>query len=222
LAEYQSFYTYEEMEEVDEKRFNRAMNLGMTADDMYEFLNGRVSRRDLYPFAYPSRKELRAIGCRSVCLGNYVKWNTKKQVEIIKKELGWQGDEVEGVPPEFDYEKIECHMQGIRDYLKFIKRGFGRTNHLANIEIRNGRMSREYGEKLANKFDGKRPASLDIFLEYLQLTEEEFLEVAISHQVDPQRFQPNQVENAPELHDMDKWDRTKVPWPNRPSIKVGG
>ena len=222
LAEYQSFYTYEEMEEVDEKRFNRAMNLGMTADDMYEFLNGIVSRRDLYPFAYPSRKELRAIGCRSVCLGNYVKWNTKKQVEIIKKELGWQGDEVEGVPPEFDYEKIECHMQGIRDYLKFIKRGFGRTNHLANIEIRNGRMSREYGEKLANKFDGKRPASLDIFLEYLQLTEEEFLEVAISHQVDPQRFQPNQVENAPELHDMDKWDRTKVPWPNRPSIKVGG
>ena len=39
------------MEEVDEKRFNRAMNLGMTADDMYEFLGGRVAKRDLYPFA---------------------------------------------------------------------------------------------------------------------------------------------------------------------------
>src|SRR6266849_4176167 len=50
LAEYMSFYSYDEMEEVDEKRFNRAMNLGMTADDMYEFLGGRVDRRDLLPF----------------------------------------------------------------------------------------------------------------------------------------------------------------------------
>ena len=44
LAEYQSFYSYDEMEEVDEKRFNRAMNLGITADDMFEFLGGRVDQ----------------------------------------------------------------------------------------------------------------------------------------------------------------------------------
>ena len=41
-AEYHSWYTFEEMEEVDEKRFNRLMNQGITADDMYEFLQGRV------------------------------------------------------------------------------------------------------------------------------------------------------------------------------------
>ena len=64
LAEYASWYSYEEFEEVDETRFNRAMNLGITADDMYEFLNGRVSRRDLYPFAYPPRDELMKIKCR--------------------------------------------------------------------------------------------------------------------------------------------------------------
>ena len=222
LAEYQSFYTYEEMEEVDEKRFNRAMNLGMTSDDMYEFLNGRISKRDLYPFSYPPRKDLRALGCRSVCLGNYIKWDTKKQVSIIKEELGWEGDQVEGIPPEFDYEKIECHMQGIRDYLKYIKRGFGRTNHLANIEIRNGRMTREVGERLEKEYDGKRPVSLDIFLEYLHLTEEEFLEIAMEHQVDPHRFQPNNIEDSRKMPDMEKWDRTKVPWPNRPSTKIGG
>jgi len=93
------------MEEVDEKRFNRAMNLGMTADDMYEFLEGRVNRRDLYPFTYPPRKELMRIGCRSVCLGNYIKWDIRKHVEIIKRELGWKGHEVEGIPPQYDYEK---------------------------------------------------------------------------------------------------------------------
>ena len=222
LAEYQSFYTYDEMEEVDEKRFNRAMNLGMTAADMYEFLGGRVSKRDLYPFAYPPRKELAKLGVRSVCLGNYIKWDTKKQVEIIKKELGWIGAPVEGIPGQFDYEKIECFMQGVRDYLKYIKRGFGRTNHLANIEIRNGRMTREEGDRLQKEFDGKRPQSLDVFLEYLQMTEEEFLEVAMRHQVDPHHFHPNEVEPGPRMPDYDVWDRTKVAWPDRPSIKIGG
>ena len=67
----------------------------------------------------------------------------KKQVELIKRELGWQGDQVEGVPPEYDYEKIECFMQGVRDYIKYLKRGFGRTTHLVSIDIRNGRKTRD-------------------------------------------------------------------------------
>jgi len=46
--------------------------------------------------------------------------------------------------------------------------------------------------------------------------------VAMRHQVDPHRFQPNQVEDGPRMPDMDKWDRTDVPWPDRPSIKIGG
>jgi N-acetyl sugar amidotransferase len=222
LAEYQSFYSYEEMEEVDEKRFNRAMNLGITADDMYEFLGGRVSRRDLYPFAYPARRELARLGCRSICLGNYIKWDTKKQVEIIKQELGWQGQPVEGVPPDYDYEKIECFFQGVRDYLKYIKRGYGRTNHLANIDIRNKRLTREEGERLVTEYDGKRPPSLDLFLDYLSISEEEFLDVAMRHQVSPYQHSPNLIEDGKEMPDMAQWDRTAVPWPNRPSIKIGG
>ena len=58
------------------------------------------------------------IKCRSICLGSYIKWDTKKHVEIIKRELGWKGQEVEGIPPEYDYEKIECIFQGVRDYLQ--------------------------------------------------------------------------------------------------------
>ena len=222
LAEYQSFYSYDEMEEVDEKRFNRAMNLGITADDMYEFLGGRVAKRDLYPFVYPPRKDLMRIKCRSICLGSYIKWDTKKHVEIIKRELGWKGQEVEGIPPEYDYEKVECFFQGVRDYLKYIKRGMGRTNHLANIDIRNKRMTREQGEALVREFDGKRPPSLDLFLDYLQLTEEQFLGIAIKHEVSPWQFSPNQVEPGRKMPDMDKWDRTSVPWPNHPGVEIGG
>ncbi len=29
-----------------------------------------------------------------------------KKSEMIKRELGWDPDDVEGVPPQYDYEKV--------------------------------------------------------------------------------------------------------------------
>ena len=206
LKEYQSWLDPTAKEDVDEVRFNRAMNLGMTADDMWEFLEGRVDRRDLIYHTYPPKAQLDKLGVKSICLGDYVKWDTKAQVEIIKRELGWQGDEVEGIPAQFDYEKIECQMQGVRDWLKYIKRGFGRTNHLANIEIRHGRMERAEGARLAAEYDGKEPASLAFFLEAIGMTRDEFYEIALSHVVDPwQPLDPDNVQVGKRLHDMKEW-----------------
>lgn len=209
-AEYHSWYTFEEMEEVDEKRFNRVMNQGMTADDMFEFLQGRVERRDLWMFDYPKRKDLIRLKVESVCLGNYIEWNTKQNVEVIKRELGWKGQEVEGIPPQYDYEKIECTFQGMRDYAKYVKRGYGRTNHLATIDIRNGVLTRDEGLGLEAEFDGKRPASLDWFLEILQITEDDFYAILEKHQVHPWTFDVSQVKQGEPLPDMPSWDRTRV------------
>jgi N-acetyl sugar amidotransferase len=212
-AEYHSWYTYEEMEEVDEKRFNRLMNLGMTADDMFEFLQGRVDRRDLWMFSYPPRKDLVKLRCRSVCLGSYIRWDTKKHVEVIERELGWKGQPTEGVPPDYSYEKIECTFQGMRDYAKYIKRGYARTNHLASIDIRNNRLTREEGLRLEAEYDGKRPASMDWFLKILDLTEDEFYEILERHQVHPWKFDRTKIQAGRPVPDMDKWDDTIVEKP---------
>src|ERR1043165_4501091 len=107
-AEYTAYYDYSQPEEVDEKRFNRFINLGITADDMFVRLGGTIDPRDLVPFTYPALKDLRAIKYRSVCLGSYIPWDVKTQSAIIEKELDWRGDRVENVPPEYQYEKIEC------------------------------------------------------------------------------------------------------------------
>jgi N-acetyl sugar amidotransferase len=217
LAEYHSWYGYDEMEEVDEKRFNRAMNLGMTADDMYEFLQGRVEKRDLWMFSYPPRKELIRLKCRSICLGNYIKWDTRKQVEIIKRELGWEGQPVEGVPPEYDYEKIECWFQGVRDYSKFVKRGYARTNQLASVDIRNKRLTREEGLKITEQYDGKRPQTLDRFLDILQITEKDYYDILSKHKVYPWEFDLTKVEDGEPLPDIDKWYPTKIDKPIGPA-----
>jgi len=209
-AEYHSWYTYEEMEEVDEKRFNRLMNQGMTGDDMYEFLGGRVDMRDLWMFNYPKRKDLMRLKPRSICLGSYVRWDTRANVELIGKELGWFGHDVEGVPPEYHYEKVECTFQGMRDFSKFVKRGYARTNHLATIDIRNGRLTREEGLELEKKYDGKRPASMDWFLDILNMTEDEFYEYLKPLEVYPWVFDKEKLDQGPELYDFSQWDNTDL------------
>jgi N-acetyl sugar amidotransferase len=209
-AEYHSWYTFEEMEEVDEKRFNRLMNQGITADDMYEFLQGRVERRDLWMFDYPKRKDLMRLKVRSICLGNYIPWDTKANVALVKEKLGWKGQPVEGVPPEYDYEKIECTFQGMRDYSKFVKRGYGRANHLLSIDIRNGRKTREEAQEVEFKYDGKRPASMNWFLDIMKMTEEEYYDILKPHQVHPWQFDPNQVEPGEPMPDFEQWDRTDM------------
>lgn len=206
-AEYTAYYSYENPEEVDEKRFNRFTNLGITADDMFIRLGGTIDKRDLKPYSYPPLKELRRIGYRSVCLGSYIPWDVKTQSKIIMDELGWKGDEVENVPPEYSYEKIECYMQGVRDYIKYIKRGFTRPTHLASLDIRNSRMERAEGLKLIAQYEGKRPPSLDLFLDFVGLTEEEFLEIARSHEVSPHQHNQAAIQPGKKLHDFDYWSR---------------
>lgn len=203
LNEYQSF-GLGFSEQVDEYRFNRAMNQGMTAKDMVSYLGGVVTERDLWPYAYPERGRLEELGVKSICLGSYISWDTKAQVDIIKRELGWEEQMVEGIPGP-TYEKIECFMQGSRDFAKYVKRGFGRTNHLANIAIRHGHMTREEGAALQREYDGKRPASLTRFLEFLEMSETEYMEILRTHQVEPWDDGGKNYETGPALPDIGEW-----------------
>ena len=204
-AEYTSYYSYDQPEEVDEKRFNRFINLGINAEDMFLRMKGKVDKRDLKPFSYPPLKDLRRINYRSVCLGSYIPWDVKKQVDVIKRELGWTGDQVENVPPEYNYEKIECYMQGVRDYIKYIKRGYTRPTHLASIDIRHNRLTREEGEKIIEQYEGRRPPSLDLFLNFVGLTEDEFTEIVRSHVVSPHSYNPDVIQPGNKLADHDRW-----------------
>lgn len=204
-AEYTAYYGYDQPEEVDEKRFNRSTNLGISSDDMLVRLQGTVEERELKPFTYPPVKLLRKLGVRSVCLGSYIPWDVKKQSETIRTELGWNGDQVENVPPEYSYEKIECYMQGVRDYIKFIKRGYTRPTHLASLDIRNHRMDRYQGLRVIEEYEGKRPASLDLFLSFVGLTEEEFMEIATSHCVSPYTHSLAPDPPGPRVVDFDRW-----------------
>ena len=197
-SEYSSYNDYEEMEEMDNERFNKVSNLGINAEDMYEMIKERypeqqINIRDLKPYMFPNPRELVENKIKSRFLGNYIFWDVREQVEIIKKELGWQGDNVEGIPQDYDYEKIECMMQGVRDYIKFLKRGFGRTAHLTSIDIRNNRMDRDKALELCKMYDGKKPKSLDLFLKIIKISENEFYDIVQKHIVSPNKIWDREI-----------------------------
>jgi N-acetyl sugar amidotransferase len=206
-SEYSSYRGYDEEEVFDEKRFNRMINLGINAEDMVGFLDGSVTMRDLWPYSYPKLADLRAIKYRSLSLGNYIPWDTRTQSELIRKELGWQGSPVEGIPYDrYWYEKVEDALQGVNDYLKWIKRGMSRMTHLASIDIRNGRMTRDEALKLIEEYEGYRPASLDVFLKVIDMSEDEFNRIALTHVVPP-HVGPDfsKIKKGPPLPDQAQW-----------------
>ncbi|MGE0483651.1 MAG: N-acetyl sugar amidotransferase [Gammaproteobacteria bacterium] len=211
-AEYTQYYDYrdDEIEEVDETRFNRFVNLGITAEDMHGMIKEDfdLDPRDLAPYTYPKLRDLNRLGYRSVCLGSFIKWDVKKQFAIIRDELGWQGDQVEGMPwEEYPYEKIECYMQGMRDYIKFVKRGYSRVSQMTAIDLRNGRITPEHARHLVETYEGKKPRSLDIFLDYLGLTVEEFNDIVGQTVIPPHEpdFAANEWSEKP--WDYDNWYR---------------
>ncbi len=204
----------DEIEYEDEKKFNMVRNLGISAEDMWGMLNaeeGGVDKRDLIPYTYPPLRDLKAIGYQSVCLGSFIPWDYTVNTEIIKRELGWEIDEVEGVPIDINDhgEKIECFMQGVRDYVKFIKRGYGRVAQINAFHVRNGRMSTENAAKINENFDGRRPPSLDIFLEYVGLTEAEFQSIVKASAVPPYDHDFNRDRPADQTWDYIRWYREK-------------
>ena len=213
-SEYTAYYDYEDdaIEEVDETRFNRFVNLGITAEDMKGMIERdfELDPRDLIPYTYPALRDLKRLRYRSVCLGSFIPWDVKSQSKLIMDELGWQGDEVEGMPPGlYPYEKIECAMQGVRDYLKYLKRGYSRVTQMTALDIRNGRLEKAEADCLVEEWEGRKPPSLELFLEYLDITEGEFNEIVGKLAVAPHQPDFQVIQWGKRTPDFDRWYREK-------------
>ena len=213
-GEFTNYYDYEagKIDFEDKEKFLMLRTLGITAEDMHGMINKSddpVDIRDLSPYTYPDIEELKKLRYNPVCLGSFIPWDHHKNTKLIKKELGWKNDELEGVPDELNEhgEKIECFMQGTRDYVKYLKRGYSRVSQINSLNVRNNRMTPEEAKKSNEKFDGRKPPSMEVFLEYVGLTEEEFNQIIDKTVIPPNK--PNYKSNkiAKKTRDFDDWYR---------------
>jgi len=211
-ADYDHYYDYRDnkIDYFDEKKFNIRFNLGITAEDMHGMINtpeDPIDKRDLIPYTFPDINELAKINYCPVALGSFIKWDTSKQTDIIKKELGWKLDELEQIPKEHNPngEKIECFMQGTRDYIKWLKRGYGRMSQINAKTLKQNTGDIQKLKILNEKYDGVKPQSLKIFLEYVGLTEKEFNSFIKPSAIPPNEPNFNNNNISKKLWDYDFW-----------------
>lgn len=148
---------------------------GYTVKDMLENTEG-LTEKDLVWLNMPSDEELSKTPTKGIYIGNFFKWDPNVHAHDMKTKYGF---EFASHPFERTYRTMsnldDMHENGIHDYLKFIKFGYGRATDHASKDIRSGYMSREEGIEKVRKHDHvKSMRDLSRWLEYVNMTEEEF------------------------------------------------
>jgi N-acetyl sugar amidotransferase len=149
--------------------------------DWYDMVDGDedLRQQDLLWCQYPSDDELDDVGVRGVYVSNYIRWEANEHAALVEDLYGWEPS-----PEPFDrtYRRIsnldDMHENGIHDYLKYVKFGYGRATDHACKDIRAGRMTRDEGIEMVRKYDHVKPRDLARWLSYVDMTEEEFDRVA--------------------------------------------
>ncbi len=151
----------------------------MSGHRLSDVVHDGVDLNSIKTLVYPSDEEINEIGVTGLFLGYFEKWDSMRNAEFCSN-LGWSKNPDGPVEGAFnDLENLDCKwIGGLHDYMKFIKYGYGRATDQLCIEIRAGRMTREEAIiHLKESSEGKVPWKyIPDFLEYLNITEEEFIE----------------------------------------------
>lgn len=135
---------------------------------------GGITSSDIAPYIYPSDEEIEKCEVRGIYLSNFFPWDAKEQAELMIKEWDFSPVAYERERTFNLYAKVEDHANDVHDYLKYLKFGYGRATDDASMEVRHGRMTREEGLAMVQRYDAKMPTSLEGYCDFLGLKGEDF------------------------------------------------
>jgi len=155
---------------------------GLRGYEWYDFLNDSVDKlneKDMLWAKYPSDEEILNVGVRGIYIGNFFKWDPNQHVKLMQELYEWKSSEK---PFERTYRRFsnldDRYENGVHDLLKFIKFGYGRCSDHASKDIRSGYILREEGINLVKKYDHVVSSDLYHWLNYVNMTELEFWQIA--------------------------------------------
>ena len=100
---------------------------------------------------------------------------------MVQKKYGWKP---RSEPFDRTYRNFsnldDRYENGVHDYLKYIKFGYGRASDHAAKDIRTGYLTRDQGIQMVKKYDHVIPKDLNYWLKYVGMKENEFWRVANS------------------------------------------
>lgn len=170
-------HSYNDMVEYTARFRKEHLNHGY---DWQDFLGEEgLSERDLACFKYPSDAEIEQIGIRGVFISNYFGWNQTEHRKLMQQLYAFE------IAPgpfdrtyQLDSNLNNMHDNGIHDWMKYIKFGYGRVTDHCSRDIRNGHMTRKWAMSLIRMYEGVLPGDLTRWLDYTGMTWDEFMEIA--------------------------------------------
>ena len=139
----------------------------------------KLTKKEMDAWIYPSDKEVEKVDLRQLHLENYVFWEANEHLKLMKKKYGF----LEAYQPfERTYRRAsnldDIYENGIHDYLKFIKFGYGRATDHACKDVRAGIMTRKNAIKEEKKRGHIKSKDLKIWLKYVGWIEKKFDQVS--------------------------------------------
>lgn len=177
-------YGSDSMDSIEEKGFHK--EFFCSDNDVKEIFIGGVSVYDLIhehgltlndlslymPF---TANELQNFPLKYHFLGYYLKWDPQEVYYYAVENTNFEANPERTEGTYSKYASLDDRIDGFHYYTSYIKFGLGRASMDASQEIRNGKITREEGVSLVNKFDGEFPSKyFNEILEYMNLSENDF------------------------------------------------
>ncbi len=152
----------------------------LSSGDLSWFLKiaNRINKLNMYKF--PEKKELGKLGIKTIFLGPaWSNWSTENNAIIsLSHGLSFRDEKPENTGDLVKTSMIDEDWTIVNMLLKYYKFGFQRGTERANELIRSGRISREEGIKIAERYDTACSKKYILsFCKYLSITEDDFWSV---------------------------------------------
>lgn len=139
-----------------------------------------LAPEDLPWLKMPSDQEFEEVGTQGIYIGNFFDWDPNRHTELVTEAYGFEQAQE---PFERTYRRMsnldDMHENGVHDYLKFIKFGYGRATDHASKDIRTGDLSRLQGLDYVRRMDHVLPRKdFERWLDYVDMKEEDFHAIA--------------------------------------------
>lgn len=138
--------------------------------------------RELSFWLYPSREALKESNFKVAHWSYYENWDSYEHYTFARDHYNMQAAEGRNTGTYTSFGQLDTPLYKLHTYMMYLKFGFGRCLQDACIDIRGGRITREEAVELARKYDGEYIGEdIPVFLDYYQMTREEFDNVLDRH-----------------------------------------
>jgi hypothetical protein len=175
FSELVGMYNLDDFVEFTKKKRHEHSMRGFEPEDLLLEPDCGLTRYDLAPLFYPVDEDLERVGVRGIYLSNYIPWDGRSQAELVIEKLGFETAQARDRTFNIYAKNDDIHANGLHDYLKYLKFGYGRATDDASNEVRHGRMSREHAIDMVAMYDHVRPSDMDVFLGSVGVSEHDLL-----------------------------------------------